>query len=169
MVQLGACQTITYRWVMVSMKKEHGLTLTEILASIVILSIILTAFMLVFVHSSQTTTDSKGILDATYFAQTEMEEIININTSNNKKGALKGNLVDLGYISKPCNQKNEGYRDCYGLVKNHYYVEVGVDESNPELANIILRLYKEESDQRLKAQMERVIAFGNESDENETK
>lgn len=54
---------------------EKGLTLVEVLASIVILSIVVTTFLLVFSQTAKTTKQSEEKVDATYVAQTEMENM----------------------------------------------------------------------------------------------
>src|SRR5699024_10249125 len=54
---------------------ENGLTLVEVLASVVLLTIIITIFLNVFIQSAKTNTTSEEVVDATYLAQTEMERI----------------------------------------------------------------------------------------------
>lgn len=55
--------------------REHGLTLIEVIASIVLISIILLSFMGMFLQTSKTTATSDDIVNATYIAQKEMESI----------------------------------------------------------------------------------------------
>lgn len=53
----------------------NGFTLVEVLASIVILSILLISFLLIFLQTMKTTNTSEDIIDYTYIAQTEMEKV----------------------------------------------------------------------------------------------
>lgn len=55
------------------LKRDSGLTLVEVLASIVLLSIILILFLSLFLQFSNTSRKSEGIITATYIAQEEME------------------------------------------------------------------------------------------------
>ncbi|SFQ47916.1 hypothetical protein SAMN05421670_2264 [Psychrobacillus psychrotolerans] len=54
---------------------EKGLTLIEILASIILVTIILSAFFSFFIQSAKTGKTSEEVVDATYLAQVEMEKI----------------------------------------------------------------------------------------------
>ncbi|WP_054772309.1 MULTISPECIES: type IV pilus modification PilV family protein [Lysinibacillus] len=55
--------------------QQKGLTLVEVIASIVLISIILLSFMGIFMQSNKTTATSGDIVNATYIAQKEMENI----------------------------------------------------------------------------------------------
>lgn len=82
-------------------KKNHtnGFTLIEVLASTVILTLLLTSFLIMFLQSAKINKTSDQIIDATYIAQAEMEEIyaISINTNYNSR---KVSLEKLGYTEK---------------------------------------------------------------------
>lgn len=54
---------------------EDALTLAEVLASVVVLTIILILFSSIFAQSWRTTKSSENILDATYYAQLHMENM----------------------------------------------------------------------------------------------
>lgn len=72
---------------------EKGLTLVEVLASIVILSIVVTTFLLVFSQTAKTTKQSEEKVDATYVAQTEMENMYEMSrdsTLEETYGKLNG-------------------------------------------------------------------------------
>lgn len=137
------------------MKNEQGLTLTEILAAIVILSIIITTFLLVFVQSSQTTSNSKNILDATYYAETEMEEIIYSHSDQKptSMNELTDWLLKRGYSSiSDCN-------NCYGLKREDHYIFVQIKDAKENLGKIILKVYKDEKRVKQEAQMEMVVSW----------
>lgn len=61
-------------------KDSKGFTLVEILVSITILSIIVVTFLTFFIQSAKTNTYSEDVLDATYVAQSEMEELYKLGT-----------------------------------------------------------------------------------------
>ncbi|QDQ01890.1 prepilin-type N-terminal cleavage/methylation domain-containing protein [Lysinibacillus fusiformis] len=57
---------------------ESGITLVEVIASLVIITIILVSFFSFFINTAKTTKTSNNIFDATYYAQKEMEELYNL-------------------------------------------------------------------------------------------
>lgn len=139
------------------MRNEHGLTLTEILASIVIISIVITTFMLVFVQSSKTTTTSKHILDSTYYAETEMEEINHLYSKEKYKGldGLKKFIQDeRKYISK-----KDICDNCYGRQIDDRYFVVQLMEYSPDLGKVILKVFKDKELKNSETQMEVVLTL----------
>ena len=74
---------------------EKGVTLVEVIASLVLLTILLISFFTLFVQSSKTTKSSAQIVDATYLAQTEMEEIYKFSKDNGLTRSIIEN--DLGF------------------------------------------------------------------------
>lgn len=58
------------------LKAEKGLTLVEVLASTVLITLILVSFITIFAQGAKTNMVSENIVDSTYLAQTEMESII---------------------------------------------------------------------------------------------
>ncbi|WP_053584185.1 hypothetical protein [Lysinibacillus contaminans] len=58
---------------------ESGISLIEVVASIVIISIILISFFSLFISTARTTKTSNDILDATYYAQQEMEKLYSLS------------------------------------------------------------------------------------------
>lgn len=60
-------------------KEEHGISLVEVVASIVLISVILLSFFTLFIQTKKTSIQSETIQNATYVAQVEMEEIYSIS------------------------------------------------------------------------------------------
>jgi len=65
---------------------ENGLSLVEVLASFVILTLLLTTFLMMFIQSAKVNKSSEHIIDATYIAQTEMENMYALSKTT-KNGA----------------------------------------------------------------------------------
>src|SRR5690625_4342612 len=61
------------------LSNEKGLTLIEVLVSLVIISIILIAVLFVLLQIIRTNKTSQEIVNATYIAQTEMEEMYRVS------------------------------------------------------------------------------------------
>ena len=64
-------------------RNVKGMTLIEVIASIVILSIIFMSFFSIFLSSKKVTVASEEIIDTTYIAQQTMEETYYITSNNN--------------------------------------------------------------------------------------
>lgn len=74
------------------MKNQTGMSLVEILASVVILSILLFFVLGMFVNSSKVNVKSEEVIDATYVAQTEIENLYAV--SKQKKFAERKTEID---------------------------------------------------------------------------
>src|SRR5699024_558232 len=72
---------------------ERGVTLVELLASIVIISIILISVISIFNLTMKANRTSEDIIDATYVAQTEIERVYALS----KKDTPNLSLNTLGY------------------------------------------------------------------------
>ena len=62
---------------------EKGLSLIEVVASILLISIILLSFFGLFIQSKKTGVASEKIVDATYAAQIELEDLYSVISNNN--------------------------------------------------------------------------------------
>ena len=78
---------------------ESGLSLVEVLASIVILTLLLTTFLMMFLQSAKVNKTSENIIDATYIAQTEMEKIYALST-NTKNVCKEKRLLKVQVIQE---------------------------------------------------------------------
>lgn len=57
------------------LKNELGLTLAEVLVSIVLISIVMLLFLMIFMNFMNISNKSEGVISATYVAQKEMERM----------------------------------------------------------------------------------------------
>lgn len=80
-----------------NIRNEDGASLAELLATIVIFSIIMLFFVSVFISSSKTNMKSNEQVDATYVAQKEMEKIYSKSVTTQFVYREDG-LVDLDYV-----------------------------------------------------------------------
>ncbi|MEK5039119.1 type IV pilus modification PilV family protein [Sporosarcina sp. FSL K6-3457] len=138
--------------------QENGLSLVEVLASIVILSLILITFTMMFLYSAKTGKTSENIIDATYVAQTEMEKVY---------AASKGSdtASDIGYdpdsLRLPRPSSPSGNWNTYtkesddGEFEIYLYVEV----NGEDLKRIIVDVFEDEVH---RARMQNVLIWRNE-------
>ena len=132
---------------------EKGLTLVEILASFVILSILIIAFLTLFGQSAKQNRLSEEVMDATYIAQRNMEEIY----------AESQSYTFESYLVNHPETKRSGLEDSYTFSKeeNDYTVVVKLKEPNDGKRNgsLLVEVYDSPSRNKLKAQMETILLW----------
>lgn len=133
-------------------KDSQGFTLVEILTSITILSIIAITFLTFFIQSANTNAQSEETLDATYVAQSQIEEVYNISLNHGMEDAGK-ELKKLGYTAG--SSETEGSRFTMVREKFQIVIQLKAAEKDSHVTNVLV-LVKNPSG-KLKAQMETVI------------
>jgi prepilin-type N-terminal cleavage/methylation domain-containing protein len=132
---------------------EKGMTLIEILVSIVILSIIVVSLLTFFVQSSKTNSTSKNIMNATYLAQNEMENVYG-------KVPLVKSLAEFstpaGYVEKSKTTDKAVYEKS---IPNHFItLELSATPGEP-LVKVIVKIYNNSSKAKQEAQMEMLMSW----------
>ena len=89
---------------------NKGLTLVEVLASIILISIILFTFFSFFIQSAKTGKSSEEVVDATYLAQGEMEKIYEVSNKGDFKSGINEIVNSLSYKQLSPDSSKE-YRD----------------------------------------------------------
>lgn len=85
---------------------NKGITLIEVIAAIVIISIIFISFFGLFLQSKKTNVSSEGIHDATYVAQKEMENIyISTRTDTLQQFINSKSASEIKSCTQPINEK----------------------------------------------------------------
>lgn len=131
---------------------EKGITLIEILASIVLLSIIILSLLSFFLQSSQSNRFSENIIEATYVAESNMEEMNNVISSNT--------ITNLIYLTVPSDFKREcPDGSCYSRIvnTNRHYVFVKL-ELKGNLVKVKVEV-KNMNQTKLEAQMEKLVSW----------
>ena len=132
--------------------KDKGLTLVEVLASIVILTIILIIFLSVFIQSAKTNQSSEEKLDATFIAQTEMEHFYEYSKSINESDRIT-KLQKEGYTFYFTENKEI-------FIKNDskFYVQITLSEKD-NLTNILVEVFDSPVDKKRIAQMQNILEW----------
>lgn len=133
---------------------NKGMTLIEVLVSLVILSIMIISVLPFFVQSSRTSNLSDNIVTATLLAETEMESIINMNTTHPAQslGEFANQILARGY------ERDYSCDSCYGMYKDRYYVSLQLSDMAGNLGKVILRIY-DENKNRIASQMEMILSW----------
>lgn len=117
------------------MNNQNGLTLVELLGSIVILSIIVVSFLGFFIQSARTTKVSGEIIDASYIAQQQAEEIYNYSTDQNID-QLISQLQSEGY-----SYHKSGDTEEFSIVIERYRVDLYLSPAKDSDGNLIKDLH----------------------------
>lgn len=130
---------------------EKGLTLVEILASLTIISIIIVSLLSMFVQSTRATNYSSKKIDATFVAESFMEQMTNVVTSST---AITGVSAPSGFAIKDC-------PNCYGSTVQGHYVYIKVYEKQPGngLVTVSVKVFQDSSKAKQEAQMESLLAW----------
>ncbi|MFJ7971181.1 prepilin-type N-terminal cleavage/methylation domain-containing protein [Psychrobacillus sp. NPDC096389] len=131
-----------------------GLTLIEILVSITLITIILTAFFSLFIQSARTGKTSEEVVDATYIAQAEMEKLYEIS-KNGDLNSVNEKLITLNY-SQPNSNEYFFTKEANGLfvhlkLKKHFY---------PGMSYLVIEVFEQENGTRPRAKMETILEWG---------
>lgn len=141
---------------------ENGLSLVEVLASFVILTLLLTTFLIMFIQSAKVNKASEHIIDATYIAQIEMERFFQASrdfsedlSDTNKIAAIKD-----WYPTPPT--KGNWIIFKRDIDSEYGYIKVKLEGNGREkVTRIIVEVYENKgSDEVLRAKMENVVIWG---------
>lgn len=139
---------------------EKGLTLVEVLAGVVILSLIFVSIVNMLNQSARANKTSEEIIDATYITQREMETIYKLS----KEGKNLDALTD--YMKQP----NEANWEVYHKnVNDQLLLEIKQDDSDKPMVRIVVTAYEVEDLAKTnpKAKMETLLKW-EEADETST-
>lgn len=141
---------------------EKGLTLVEILAAIVIISIIFISIITILNLTAKSNRISKEIIDATYVAQKEMEFIYKLSSENVKLDAFS-------YYQPMAKDGNWNvYEKISESEHDGYLIVVKEDDINDPMIRIVVQVFEknDETMVELKAQMETLLKWGDDHVEN---
>jgi prepilin-type N-terminal cleavage/methylation domain-containing protein len=133
---------------------EKGMTIIEILASIVILSIIVVSLLSFFVQTARSNHVSKNIVDATYIAENEIEEVYSQIKASTSLAAL---TTPAGYTQKSKTTVNAVYEK--SIPKHYIHLELVSQAVGSPLVTVKVKVYKDHTKAVQEAQMEMVVQW----------
>lgn len=151
---------------------EEGVSLVEVVASVVLLTFIILSGYYMFVQSAKTTKTSEDIIDATYIAQTEMEELYSLSQTPGAS-SFHDTVIDGTYFKGSDATNKTAFQgiDIDGNPYDYYLknnstsdmeVRLTYDDFNigsSKLVRVVIRVYDKNGD-ILKAQMETTLDWG---------
>lgn len=111
-------------------QNEFGISLIEVIASILILTIILISFFSLLIQSNRTNSLSESIADATYIAQMEMENLYTISEDKNNIDDFVEAIKSNGYTLESTNDFQCTNPD--EIKYSNVYVFVKTDSQYPD-------------------------------------
>ncbi|OKL38255.1 type IV pilus modification PilV family protein [Domibacillus mangrovi] len=131
-----------------NLMSNDGMTLIEILLSIVILTIVVLSFSAMFIQSARTNQQTESAMDATYVAQTCIEEVIHKSIENSM-------VCPVTKAVTPA----EGYDQTYRGTIDTFYVNINKSNHDGKVVVKVFRSEEEAEDpeQTPQAQMETII------------
>lgn len=141
-------------------KDQAGFTLIEVIVGLVLITIILISFFSFFISSMKTTTTSNTILDATYYAQREMEQLYTLS----QKTSISNLETEITFVPLSGDQKyyyastgTTGIYEKWGNTiedpSNIYYYQLTCVAQPFNVTKIIMKVF-DQKDGVLKVQME---------------
>lgn len=138
-------------------KKEDGAALIELIAAIAILSLVVTSFLAYFIQSAQTTKSSEEIIDATYLAQQEMENLYSISQDQTREEVLNKLRDEYGYTETADPKKTSLSRTLNGV---NFTLEItGEDNTNASASEMVHYLLIGKRDGQIEVQLENVLSL----------
>ena len=143
---------------------EKGMTLIEILASIVLLSIIIVSMLSMIVQSSRSNTVSKNIMSATYVAESTMEELNGtVTQSTDLTTSFPNELNKLIKSDGTPKYKILSNTNGQAFIETNvpgYYVYIETNSSSgSNLVKVKVKVYKDQTKAKIEAQMEMLLPW----------
>ncbi|WP_194841076.1 type IV pilus modification PilV family protein [Sporosarcina cascadiensis] len=138
---------------------ERGMTLVEILASLVILSLLIVSFLTFFPIVAKQNNISNEIMDATYIAQATMENIIDIKNDSRVYPTTVTNIKNLGFTLDSPTKKTYIKDQLYNNI--NYIILVDLKEPNNQMSHVIVKVFELSNTKKQRAQMETILWWEN--------
>ncbi|WP_211356384.1 prepilin-type N-terminal cleavage/methylation domain-containing protein [Psychrobacillus lasiicapitis] len=135
-----------------------GLTLIEILVSIILITIIITTFFSLFIQSARTSKTSEEVVDATYVAQSEMEQIYEISRNGDYNSGIDEIRKNLRY--KQLTSTNPGEQKFTKTIDGLYIYLKLKKHTYPGMSYLVIEVFETENGTRPRAKMETILEWG---------
>ena len=142
------------------LKTENGFTLVEVLASILLLTLVIVTFMMMFALGARTHMTSKELFNSTYEVQNEMEKMVELSaqavTSSARITAIK---ESLGYTPQAAiTESGVRWGRLTKKVGTEHVMEIRLEETTSPFVRIIVEV-AEEGNINEKVKMETLLTW----------
>lgn len=130
------------------LKEEKGISLLEVIASVVLIAIILLSFSTIFLQSKKTNVLSESFVDATYRAQEDMETVYGIVSSmtvSDFQDLINFNShgISFNYISEPA--CTDTCKKFVSTSNSEHWVQLQLNSQYLSLVNVLVNVPKNNS------------------------
>lgn len=147
-------------------RTEKGFTLVEVIAAVILIGIILISFIGIFVQTTKTRVASEQLVDATYYAQQEMEKIYLLSQLD--FSLIDSGMKDNGYTkeidARPINydtSKTTTYKNSDTYDYTIYVTFKEKIDGQPKLNGVVVEVYEEQNGSLVrKSIMENIYIWG---------
>jgi len=136
------------------LKAEKGLTLIEVLASTVLITIVLVSFLTIFAQGAKTNMTSENTMDSTYLAQKEMESIIALAKS--PLGETPKSKMDNRYGTGTLSSDNKWIKYEKNIPNSNEKYSLRIKNSSSYMINVIVEVIEKENN-IVRAKMENIV------------
>lgn len=142
------------------LKSQRGLTLIEILASMLILTIIIVSMLPMFGQSARSNSFSKNIIDATYVAEAHMETVYNLVSTVLNLDSATTSLTNATYGYTETTNDCPAGKCFYKTDRGHYvFVQVANSDNTQKMARVKVKVFKDSTKAVKEAQMETLLTW----------
>lgn len=137
---------------------NKGLTLVEVLVSIILISLILFTFFSFLIQSAKTGKTSEEVVDGTYLAQLEMEKLYEVSRKGDFNSGIDEIVNSLKY-----EQTTSTTQDEYVFEKSidGRYIKLKLKEhSYPGMSYLVIEVFDQENGTMPRAKMETILEWG---------
>lgn len=137
------------------LQNDNGLSLIEVIVSIVILTIILLSVYKLLISSATTSKSSETIIDTTYIAQTEIEKFYSFAKENTMPAQFDKEIFPSYQYIRQENNYTYVYKN--DSAYNDFSLELKLKLTENNGTRVILRVY--DNNNVLKSQMETTLEW----------
>lgn len=129
-------------------QKEQGVSLLEVIVSIVLIAIILLSFSTIFLQSKKTNVLSESFVDATYRAQEDMETVYGIVSSMAKSDfqdleTIQSHGISFNYISDP--SCTDTCKKFVSSTHSEHWIQLQLNSRHLSLVDVLVNVPKNNS------------------------
>lgn len=138
-------------------RNRKGFSLVEVIASIVVLSLILISIIVLFAQSAKTTQTTDSIIDATYLAQSELEELY-AKADQAKLSEQASVLASFNYSNVDTDGNSLGYYEKTDANSTDYIKLKITPIPNTSLTRVVIEVYDQKNGV-MKSQMQNTLKW----------
>lgn len=135
---------------------EYGITLVETLLSVVILVLILSIFLSMFVQSANRNRMSEDVIDATYLAQMQLE---NVYSKSLRSKNYEEAFAELSYRRTDEDDSWVYFTNTEHSSYSDYYSEIKIEKNDDDDLHLLVIEVYQKSDDSLQAMMQNILLW----------